>query len=86
MWLRATLPRFRYDQLMDLGWKKLIPASLFWLLLVAALRIGRRRGLEPGLRPRRRRRPWAALGWWALSAALALGQMDDADLSPATLG
>ena len=67
VWLRATLPRFRYDQLMDLGWKKLIPASLFWLLLVAALRIGRARGLEPGLRPRRRAWPWArwAGGRWA---------------------
>jgi NADH-quinone oxidoreductase subunit H len=37
--LRATLPRFRYDQLMDLGWKKLIPASLLWLMVLAAIKL-----------------------------------------------
>jgi NADH-quinone oxidoreductase subunit H len=47
VWMRASLPRLRYDQLMDLGWKFLIPLSLGWLLLIAAIRVGRDAGWNP---------------------------------------
>ena len=37
IWVRATFPRYRYDQLMRLGWKVFLPFSLFWLVLTAGV-------------------------------------------------
>jgi NADH-quinone oxidoreductase subunit H len=44
IWLRATLPRLRYDQFMRLGWKGLVPASLLWILMIFAIRTYRTSG------------------------------------------
>ena len=61
IWLRGTLPRVRYDQLMAIGWKVLIPVSIVWILLVATrarLAAGQPlHGSVRGLRHRHRAHP-----------------------------
>ena len=44
IWMRATLPRFRYDQLMDFGWKFLLPVSIANVVLTSAVLLWRMHG------------------------------------------
>jgi NADH-quinone oxidoreductase subunit H len=41
VWVKAAVPRFRYDQFMRMGWRWLIPISLLWVLVVSVLRVAR---------------------------------------------
>ncbi|MEU9887191.1 NADH-quinone oxidoreductase subunit NuoH [Sphaerisporangium sp. NPDC051017] len=49
IWVRASLPRIRYDQLMAFGWKILIPLNLAWILVVATVRATRVEGADKTL-------------------------------------
>ncbi len=50
VWLRATMPRLRYDRLMWLGWKRLIPAALVWIMVTAIVNTdGVSRGVRLGV-------------------------------------
>ena len=44
-WVKATVPRYRYDQLMRLGWKVFLPVSLFWVFLVSGILMWMRVGV-----------------------------------------
>ncbi len=60
VWLRGTLPRFRYDQFMDLGWKWMIPISVIWVMFVATVMYLRNSGGVP------------VQFWWIGVGAIAL--------------
>jgi len=46
-WVKATVPRYRYDQLMRLGWKIFLPLSLIWVCLVSGYLMVTRYGMHP---------------------------------------
>ncbi|SDZ36182.1 NADH dehydrogenase subunit H [Micromonospora pattaloongensis] len=50
IWLRATLPRLRYDQFMRFGWKVLIPVNLVWILALAGIKTLQNKATDDGTR------------------------------------
>ena len=46
-WVKATVPRYRYDQLMRLGWKIFLPISLIWVFMVSGYLMLLRHGMLP---------------------------------------
>ena len=82
VWLRGTLPRFRYDQFMKLGWKALIPISLVWIIVIATFQSLRQENMLQG--------PvlWLVIGiiLAVLVAFMFIGGKDEPEPEPAPQG
>ena len=70
VWVRASLPRMRYDRLMSLGWKWLIEIAILWVLVTATVQVAHDRGLGPARRGARRRRSSRSRAYGVLYAAM----------------
>ncbi|TDQ05653.1 NADH-quinone oxidoreductase subunit NuoH [Labedaea rhizosphaerae] len=84
IWLRGTLPRYRYDQFMRLGWKVLVPVNLSWIVALVAVRQLRSAGWPLG--PTLFFGAIAVLGLIALSFALPDREVPDDEYVPVTGG
>jgi NADH-quinone oxidoreductase subunit H len=65
VWVRATLPRLRYDQFMRFGWKVLLPINLAWILVLAGGRIFAGEGIGSGTR-------WLIIGGLGVTVVLVI--------------
>jgi NADH-quinone oxidoreductase subunit H len=84
IWLRGTLPRYRYDQFMRLGWKVLVPVNLAWIVALVAVR--QLRGADWPLGPTLFFGAIGVLALIGLSFALPDREVPDDEYVPVTGG